>query len=203
MRYAVALLAFAAFPPAARADQKTFDSNGGKIAYLDEGKGEVVVLLHGFSASAEEMWTKLPLVPTQVLPVLAKEYRVVAPDFRGHGGSDKPHEPKKYGKEMAGDLWEGKRTLMLIHLFRQATPAERDRLTLLLRLPRELKREVDVRWMLRRMDAYGSIDYARHIAHGLAGAARHEFSLLYGGLPDSRDKRFIEGIVTWVFDRDA
>lgn len=110
---------------------------------------------------------------------------------------------EKYGKELAGDLWEGKRTLMLIHLFREATPAERDRLTLLLRLPRELKREADVRWMRRRMDAYGSIDYARHIAHGLAGAALHEFSLLYGSLPDSRDKRFIEGMVTWVFERDS
>ena len=53
------------------------------------------------------------------------------------------------------------------------------------------------------MDDYGCIDYARHIAHGLAGAALHEFSLLYGGLPESRDKRFIEGMVTWVFERES
>ena len=37
---------------------------------------------------------------------------------------------------------------------------------------------------------------------GLAGAARHEFTLLFGGLPDSRDKRFIEALPTWVIERD-
>ena len=106
MRYAVAVLAFALLAPAGRAQEKvkTFDANGTKVAYLDEGTGEAVVLLHGFSASAEEMWTKMPFAPTQFLPALAKAYRVVAPDFRGHGGSDKPHDPKKYGKEMAEDV---------------------------------------------------------------------------------------------------
>jgi geranylgeranyl diphosphate synthase type II len=109
----------------------------------------------------------------------------------------------KYGKELGGDLWEGKRTLMLMHLYREAAPAEKDRIAELLPVPRERKRTADVRWLRRRMDACGSIDYARHIAHGLAGAALHEFSLLYGGLPDSRDKRFIEGMVTWVFERES
>ena len=104
MRYVIALLVATLFTPAVRADEKTFDSNGVKIAYLDEGKGEAVVLLHGFGASAAEMWTHLPLVRTQFLPVLAKDYRVIAPDFRGHGKSDKPHDPKKYGAEMAEDV---------------------------------------------------------------------------------------------------
>jgi geranylgeranyl diphosphate synthase type II len=112
-------------------------------------------------------------------------------------------DPELYGKELAGDLWEGKRTLMLTHLFREAAPAQRDRLGELLRLPREEKTAADIQWMRRLMDACGSVDYARHVAHGLAGAALHEFSLIYGGLPDSRDKRFIEGMVTWVFERDS
>ena len=34
----------------------------------------------------------------------------------------------------------------------------------------------DVRWVRERMDAYGCIDYARQVAHGLAGAAQHEFT---------------------------
>ncbi len=112
-------------------------------------------------------------------------------------------DPGKFGKELGGDLWEGKRTLMLIHLYREAAPAEKDRISELLGLPREQKRAADIAWMRRRMDDYGCIEYARHIAHGLAGAALHEFSLLYGGLPDSRDKRFIEGMVTWVFERES
>jgi pimeloyl-ACP methyl ester carboxylesterase len=104
MRYVVALVAFALLAPACRAQEKSFESGGVKIAYLDEGKGECVVLLHGFSASAEEMWSKMPFAQTQFLPALAKEYRVLAPDFRGHGKSDKPHDVKKYGKEMAEDV---------------------------------------------------------------------------------------------------
>ena len=60
----------------------------------------------------------------------------------------------------------------------------------------------DVRWVRERMDAYGCIDYARQVAHGLAGAARYEFTALYGHLPDSRDKRFIEALPTWVIERN-
>jgi len=51
------------------------------------------------------------------------------------------------------------------------------------------------------MDAHGSIEYGRQVAHGLAGAALHEYQLLYGGLPDTRDRRFIDGLVTWVLER--
>jgi len=106
MRSILAVLVFVLFSPAVRAQEKVkiFDANGVKIAYLDEGTGEAVVLLHGFSASAGEMWTKMPFAPTQFLPELAKEYRVIAPDFRGHGKSDKPHDVKQYGREMAEDV---------------------------------------------------------------------------------------------------
>jgi pimeloyl-ACP methyl ester carboxylesterase len=103
MRYAVAAIIAALYSPSLWADEKSFDSNGVKIAYLDEGKGEAVVLLHGFSASSEEMWTKMPFAQTQFITAL-KGYRVLAPDFRGHGKSDKPHDAKKYGKEMAEDV---------------------------------------------------------------------------------------------------
>jgi geranylgeranyl diphosphate synthase type II len=41
-----------------------------------------------------------------------------------------------YGKEIGGDLWEGKRTLMLLHMMRSASPAERVRAEFILSLPR-------------------------------------------------------------------
>jgi geranylgeranyl diphosphate synthase type II len=106
-----------------------------------------------------------------------------------------------YGKERDGDLWEGKRTLMLIHLLRESTPDEHARIVAALGVSRRQRQERDVRWMRRLIDRYDCIEYARQIAHGLAGAALHEFSLVYGGLPDSRDKQFIEALVTWVFER--
>src|SRR5262245_36425299 len=101
MRYSLAAVLLLTL--SVRAEEKTFDSNGVKIAYIDEGKGEAVVLLHGFGGSAPEMWTKLPFATTQFLPSL-KGYRALAIDHRGHGRSDKPHDPKKYGAEMAEDV---------------------------------------------------------------------------------------------------
>jgi geranylgeranyl diphosphate synthase type II len=41
-------------------------------------------------------------------------------------------DPEEYGKEIGGDLWEGKRTLMLLHTLRSAEPADRDRAVQLL-----------------------------------------------------------------------
>ncbi len=107
-----------------------------------------------------------------------------------------------YGKELGGDIREGKRTLMLIHLLEKATDAERNRLRSMLSQPRDARSDGDVAWVIERMDAHGSIDYARQVAHGLAGAARHEFTGLYGHLPDSRDKRFIEALPAWVIERN-
>lgn len=108
---------------------------------------------------------------------------------------------KQYGKELDGDIWEGKRTLMLLRLLREATQDEHARLKEILGLPRDKRTLEHVRWVRRLMDSYGCLDYARQIAHGLAGAALHEFSLIYAGIPDSRDKQFVEGLVTWVFER--
>ena len=107
----------------------------------------------------------------------------------------------KYGKELDGDIWEGKRTLMLIHLLHALDEDERARLRTFLGLPRERRTAADVRWVRARMDARGCIDYARQMAHGLAGAARHECELLYAALPDSRDRRFIEALPEWVLAR--
>jgi geranylgeranyl diphosphate synthase, type II len=109
---------------------------------------------------------------------------------------------RRYGKEREGDLWEGKRTLMLIQLFREASPAERDRLAEILRTGRKERTADDVGWIRAQMDRYGCIEYARRYSHRLAGAALHEYSLAFADLPESRDKRFLEQMVTWVVERD-
>jgi geranylgeranyl diphosphate synthase type II len=109
---------------------------------------------------------------------------------------------KRYGKERDGDLWEGKRTLMIIRLLEQATEQERERLGRTLDLDRGRKCPKEVAWLRERIDHYECIDYARQVAHGLAGAALLEFDNAYGGLPTSRDKRFLEGLAKWVFERN-
>jgi geranylgeranyl diphosphate synthase type II len=107
----------------------------------------------------------------------------------------------RYGKELDGDVREGKRSLPLIHLLREATPAERDRLVDFLARPRTERGDGEVRWVRGLMDRYGSIEYAQAIAAGLAGAALHEHAQIFGKLPPSRDKAFVEALVPWVLTR--
>ncbi len=108
---------------------------------------------------------------------------------------------KSYGKERDGDIWEGKRTLMLIHLVERCSSSEFERIERTLGLPREAKRAKDVRWIRKAMDRYGSIDYARQVANGIAGAAMEEFYQAFSGVEPSRDLDFLQGLATWVFER--
>lgn len=66
----------------AAASLKTVTLHGDRVAYRDEGAGEVLLLVHGMGGSSNT-WSG-------VIPLLAKKYRVIAPDLLGHGESDKP-----------------------------------------------------------------------------------------------------------------
>jgi geranylgeranyl diphosphate synthase type II len=110
-------------------------------------------------------------------------------------------DPVRYGKELAGDLEEGKRTLMLIHALTAASPEDRARMETFLAASRAERSTTDVTWMAGRLDACGALDHARQTAHALAGAASHEFETLYASVPDSRDRRFIAALPAWVLAR--
>jgi pimeloyl-ACP methyl ester carboxylesterase len=80
--------------------------DGLKIAYQEWGgekTGELapVVVHHGFVANADANWVATGVVDALV----AAGRRVIAPDARGHGKSEKPHDPARYGEDrMARDL---------------------------------------------------------------------------------------------------
>lgn len=105
MRYSFfsAVLAVHLLLSSVRAEEASFDSGGVKIRYVTEGKGEPVVLIHGLAANAGS-WSQTGLKKVNVFAALAKDYRVIAMDCRGHGKSDKPHDPDKYGPEMTDDV---------------------------------------------------------------------------------------------------
>ncbi|NOU91876.1 alpha/beta fold hydrolase [Paenibacillus sp. LMG 31456] len=63
-------------------DKKYFEHEGTRFAYTEKGEGEAVVLLHGFCGSSA-YWNKL-------MPLLPNNYRIIAPDLRGHGSSSAP-----------------------------------------------------------------------------------------------------------------
>lgn len=106
-----------------------------------------------------------------------------------------------YGKEMNGDLFEAKRTLMLIHVHGACGARDRARLDAFLAQDRRERSPDDVLWLADLMKSLGSIDDARQVATAMGGAAAHEFALAYDGLPPSEDLSFLEGLVHWVFER--
>jgi pimeloyl-ACP methyl ester carboxylesterase len=82
---------------------KTFDDL--RIAYQEWGGEKAslppVVLHHGFVVDADANW----VLPGVVAALTAAGHRVIAPDARGHGRSEKPHDPARYGEQqMARDL---------------------------------------------------------------------------------------------------
>lgn len=111
-------------------------------------------------------------------------------------------DPRRYGKEIAGDLWEGKRTLMLVHFLQRTTAAERARLRAFLDAPRAERSPDDVAWLRERMDTYGSLEHARAVAHALAGAAQHEFEREFRTVPDGPDKALLAAMPAWVLSRE-
>ena len=76
-----------------------FDSNGASIFYTDEGQGEPVILIHGVGANADLNWRR-----PGVTKRLARNFRVIALDLRGHGLSAQPTDPAMYGMEMVEDV---------------------------------------------------------------------------------------------------
>ncbi len=78
-----------------------------------------------------------------------------------------------YGKEIDGDILEGKRTLILIHTLNSCNPEEKERIRKILQTPREDKTEVDVNYIKDLMQKYEAIKYARNIAKQFATKARN------------------------------
>jgi geranylgeranyl diphosphate synthase type II len=106
-----------------------------------------------------------------------------------------------YGKEAMGDLYEGKKTLMLIHLRDNSSPSEVQELDRILSLPRSERGPEDVSWLYRQMEEKGSIIYARTVAEALTGAALHEFSIAFDHLPDSEDKQMMQSLPLWILNK--
>ncbi|MCP4680471.1 MAG: polyprenyl synthetase family protein [Deltaproteobacteria bacterium] len=111
-------------------------------------------------------------------------------------------EEEKYGKEIGGDIWEGKRTLMLAHLLRETNSSEYERLKTFLDKPRRARDSNSVEWVYRMMDKYGCIEYGRSCARQLAGAALREYHVRFAPLPSSDEKQAIEDLVMYMVERD-
>jgi pimeloyl-ACP methyl ester carboxylesterase len=72
--------------------------DGVTLACCETGYGRPLIMLHGFMGSGSHM-----LEHGQVRALAEQGYRVIAPDFRGHGFSAKPHDPAAYPRDVLAD----------------------------------------------------------------------------------------------------
>lgn len=77
----------------------TFRHGPVEIAFLDEGEGEPIVLVHGFASNKEVNWVATRWVAT----LTRARRRVIAPDMRGHGASTKFYDPAAYHTSVMAD----------------------------------------------------------------------------------------------------
>ncbi len=79
----------------------SFSHNGIEIAFLDEGEGEPIVLVHGFASNKEINWVG----PGWISTLTRAGRRAIALDDRGHGASGKLYDPAAYHSSvMAEDV---------------------------------------------------------------------------------------------------
>jgi len=111
-------------------------------------------------------------------------------------------DEKKYGKETGGDILEGKRTLMLIHMMNNCTKKEYMAMKEYLGYKRGCHDTASIKWVMGLMEKYGSIEHGICSSKHLAGAALSEYCRLFGGVADHPDKELIENLVLYMINRD-
>ncbi|HET7488530.1 MAG TPA: polyprenyl synthetase family protein [Acidimicrobiales bacterium] len=111
-------------------------------------------------------------------------------------------EEDRYGKEQAGDIREGKRTLLLIDLLRRCTAGERRRVVATLSKPRDGKTDDEVEDVLALMHRHGCLDHGRRRSLEYARKAKAVFGRDLRHVPASAHKQFLEETIDYVIHRD-
>ncbi len=73
--------------------------DGVRIAWSEIGEGRPLILIHGYFSDADTNWIKYG----HAAKLAMAGYRVIMPDLRAHGSSDKPHDPTLYPADVLAD----------------------------------------------------------------------------------------------------
>ena len=109
---------------------------------------------------------------------------------------------EKYGKEIGGDILEGKRSLVLIDLLNKCDPDEKKFIINFMDKDREIKEQDSVDEILRMMTEYGSVDYAITTSKKLASSAREIFTASFDSTIDKKWKSIILDLIDFIVARE-
>lgn len=109
---------------------------------------------------------------------------------------------ERYGKEIFGDIYEGKRTLMLARLAGALDRRDHARLTRFLATPRGGRKESEVLWVFDAMKRHDCIGYAREAAGRLVEGAKAAFPSAFASA-GGEDRDFIAHLLDFMVERDV
>jgi geranylgeranyl diphosphate synthase type II len=109
---------------------------------------------------------------------------------------------REYGKEINGDILEGKRTVMMIHLLENCSASEKRMIEAILKKGRRRKKDIDVNCVRDLMDKYGSITYAQDLSTRNAKAALKVLVQECGWMTNRYWKNQLRGLVDYVVARN-
>lgn len=105
-------------------------------------------------------------------------------------------------KQQFNDIYEGKRTLMLGHLLRKVSVRDRKQILGILQKTREEKTPEEVKWMVDKMNEYGSIEYGKKIAEKLSHKARDYFEGKLKFLKHEPARTYLREGIEFILKRD-
>ncbi|HUW24589.1 MAG TPA: polyprenyl synthetase family protein [Patescibacteria group bacterium] len=105
-------------------------------------------------------------------------------------------------KQIGNDIYEGKRTIMLMHLFRKAKGKDKEKLSRIMRKGREEKTETETEWIINQMKECGSLDYGRRIAQDLATKALEAFETKLDFLRKQPARDQLKAGIDFILKRD-
>ncbi|WP_034385045.1 polyprenyl synthetase family protein [Deinococcus sp. YIM 77859] len=112
-------------------------------------------------------------------------------------------DPAKYGKEIGGDLWEGKRTLIVLHWLAQAPQEQRQVFLEQMRRDRAQKDETAMAAIHRWLLASGSVQYAQAYADAQARKGLAQLTEALGDAPDPQAAQELLAQVRGLATREA
>jgi len=104
-------------------------------------------------------------------------------------------------KQMGNDLYEGKKTVMLLHLFRKIKGQEKKKLAEIMEKGRDEKTQTEVDWVLAMMKKYGSLNYGEKLAEKLDLQAKEIFRQKLGFLSQQPARNQLIAGIDFVLNR--
>lgn len=105
-------------------------------------------------------------------------------------------------KQVGNDIYEGKRTIMLVHLFRTVSGENRRKLLAIMEKPRDKKTESEVKWVIEKMKEYKSLEHGRELAEKFAKEAEEIFEKKLGFLKSQPSRDQLKAGIDFIIKRD-